>query len=390
MWVIACDPTAGPDNSTERTVEEGVEQVVNRGPDIPLPWSLHENVRIPPDLDGEVRFAQVTASDVAADGEGRIYILDTSGGRVLVFGRTGRVVGTVGRSGQGPGELGEPVALGVSAQGELAVYDYAAGGVRRWSVSGARSLQRLEAPFWGPGLAVAPWGLVYPAMGVEESDRRVVRLAVEGETRTGFLTEVAQPLVSVSFPSCGIAGPSMTPIFTPELRWSLADDVVVAAAGPEYRIDVFDGGVLVRTVARDVPPVPGSGDLARKAAGDGLQLTVPTPCRVPPEEVAATRGFAPVIPAISGLAVAPDGSIWVRRSEVPGRGEPPIDILGPDGGYLGTLPPGSPFPIAFAGRGRDYRTVSIRVSELGEADVVVYGVVRLPVTVEGGSAGRSQ
>jgi hypothetical protein len=365
-------------------VEDGIERVVNRGPDVPLPWSFHEESLIPPDLDGEVRFAQVEPSDVGADREGRVYVLDESGKRVVVFGRSGRLVGTVGREGSGPGELAEPVALGVSPDGEVAVYDWAAGGVRRWSVSGDRSLERLEEPFWGPGLSVAPWGLVYPSLAEEGSGRRVLRLTVQGETRTGVLAESTQPVVPVSFPSCGLEGQEMTPVFTPELRWSLGGDVVVAVTGPEYRIQVFDDGALARAVAREVPVRSASRDLALEAVGDGLQLTAPARCRVPPGEVVDAVGFAPAVPAISGIAVAPDGFIWVRRADPGGGADVGVDILDPDGVYVGTLPPGTPFPVAFSGRGRDYRVVSLRTSALGATEIVVHRIDRVPPHGEDG------
>jgi hypothetical protein len=371
--------------STERTVENGIERVVNRGPDVRLPWSFHEEFLIPPDLDGDVRFAQIEPSDLGADREGRVYVLDESGKRVVVFGRAGRMVGTVGRQGTGPGELAEPVALGVSADGEVAVYDWAAGGVRRWSLSGDRSLVRLEEPFWGPGLRVAPWGLVYRSLAEEEPGRRVVRLTVQGETRTGVLAETTQPVVRASFPSCGLEGPEMTPVFTPELRWSLGGEVVAAVTGPEYRIQVFDDGTLARTVVRQVPVRSASRDLALKAVGDGLQLTSPVRCRVPPGEVADAVGIAPVVPAISGLAVAPDGFVWVRRADPGGGADVDVDILDPDGAYVGTLPPGIPFPVAFAGRGRDYRAVSIRTSDLGSTEIVIHRIDRVPPDGEDGS-----
>ena len=82
------------------------------------------------------------------------------------------------------------------------------------------------------------------------------------------------------------------------------------------------------------------------------------------------------MPAISGLAAAPDGSIWVRRSQVTGEGEPSIDVYGPDGAYTGTLPPGSPFPVAFAGRATDYRVVSLKQADTGTIEIVLHDIVR--------------
>ena len=88
------------------------------------------------------------------------------------------------------------------------------------------------------------------------------------------------------------------------------------------------------------------------------------------------RGFAPVVPAISGLAVAPDGTLWVRRGRVNGEPEPAVDVYGADGEYTGTLPPGSPFPVAFAGRATAYRVVALEPTDTGSIDIVLYEIVR--------------
>jgi hypothetical protein len=70
------------------------------------------------------------------------------------------------------------------------------------------------------------------------------------------------------------------------------------------------------------------------------------PCSTPAEIRVDRKGVAPVLPGIAGIALSPDGSIWVRRGAV--RSEPHlIDIFDANGVYRGTLPPDSPFPVAF-------------------------------------------
>jgi len=390
LLTAACGQGDGSSSATDRRVEDGVESVVNRGPNVPLDWTFVDEVRIPPESDGMAGFADISASDVGADAEGRVYVLDRSGGRVVVFGRSGREVGRVGRPGSGPGELSEPEALGVSTDGELAVYDSGAGGVRRWSPSGERTFERLEAPFQGPDLGVASWGLVYPSLAGEGPDGRRVRLTVEADERTGFLTEVTQPTVRVSFPSCGRDAPPMPPIFSPGLRWSVGADAVVAATGPEYRILVFDRGSLARRIARDVPPISATRELAVREAAAGLRVAAPDGCLVLPEEVVEARGYDSVVPAISDLAVAPDGSIWVLRSVARGESDASVEVLRRDGSYLGTLPPGSPFPVAFAGRAADYRVVSLVTSEEGVTGVRVDRIDRSAAgSAAGGTRGGS-
>ena len=375
--VSACGPDSGSRPAIERSEEDGIEVVTVAGPRIPLEWTFQDTVVIPPEAEGEVRFTDVSPWEVGADREGRVYVLDTTGGRVVVFGRSGRFAGSVGRPGQGPGELSEPMALAVSADGDVAVYDYAAGGIARWGAAGeSLPLERPEATFWGPELGVAGWGLLYPALAADGRDGRVVRLVVVAETRTGVLAEMTQSTVLASFPNCGIGGLPVEPIFEPRLQWSIGGDIVAVTTGPHYEIEVFRKGVLERRISRRAEARAASRDLALQEVGDGLQLTAPVRCRVSATELVEARGFAATVPAISGLAVAPDGSLWVRRGLVRGEGEPAIDVHDPDGAYIGTLPAGSPFPVAFAGRAMDYRAISLRPVDTGATEIVVHRIVR--------------
>ena len=347
------------------------------GPDVPLAWTFATDVIIAPEGDGEVRFVEVSPWEVGADRDGRVYVLDRSGERVVVFGRSGRVVGSVGSGGEGPVALAEPLALAVSADGGVAVYDYAAGGTVLWGAGGeAPRLARVEAAFWGPGLGLAEWGVLYTALAAAGRDGRILRLVVAAGTRTGVLAELTRSTVTASFPRCGTEGIPVEPIFEPRLEWALGGDIVAVAAGPAYEIEVFRKGVLVRRISRDQKPRAANRELALQEAGDGLQLAAPVRCRVPPAELVDASGFAPIVPAISGLAVAPDGSVWVLRRLVKGEGEPSIDVLAPDGAYSGTLPPGSPFPVAFAGPAADYRVVSIRPTGTGVREIVVHRILR--------------
>ena len=380
LWVVlasACDPDSDPGTTVERSTEDGVERLTVRGSDTPLDWSFETRVTISPEADGEVRFTDVSPWEVGADREGRVYVLDGAGGRVVVFGRSGSVVGSVGRPGRGPGELSEPTALAVSADGEVAVYDHGAGGIARWGPSGELPpLERLEAAFWGPELELASWGFLYPSLAADGREGRLVRLVVKAETRTGTLAELTQTTVTASFPSCGLGGVPVEPIFAPQLQWALGGDIVAVVTGPRYEIEILRAGVLERRISRDEQPRPASRELALQEVAEGYELTAPVRCRISPTALVDARGFAPTVPAISGLAVAPDGSMWVRRGRVNGEGEPSIDVYGPDGTYTGTLPPRSPFPVAFAGQATDYRTVSLKPTDTGTIEIVLHDIVR--------------
>ena len=84
--------------------------------------------------------------------------------------------------------------------------------------------------------------------------------------------------------------------------------------------------------------------------------------------------FHPYVPVISAVRVTWEGSLWIERSMEPGTIESgPIDVLKPDGRYVGTLPAGQiKMPDAF---GPDGLAAFI---ETDEFDVPVITVRRLP------------
>ena len=84
------------------------------------------------------------------------------------------------------------------------------------------------------------------------------------------------------------------------------------------------------------------------------------------------QGHAPVLPAVGEIALAPDRSIWVRRGSVKGE-DPIVDVFDGDGTYLGTLPPGSPYPATFL---PDGSVVAIERDEMDIDRLVVYRVQR--------------
>lgn len=61
--------------------------------------------------------------DMAVDGAGGIYILDSGNQRIQVFGPDGKYLRTIGRRGQGPGEFENPNSISIDRQGNLHVLD---------------------------------------------------------------------------------------------------------------------------------------------------------------------------------------------------------------------------------------------------------------------------
>ena len=87
--------------------------------------------------------------------------------------------------------------------------------------------------------------------------------------------------------------------------------------------------------------------------------------------------FYAEVPVIAGVRATWDGTLWVQRSGEPGAEETGlIDVLSPDGRYLGTVAPDvCPMPDAFGPDGL------VAFVEADEFDVPVIVVRRLPPAI---------
>jgi hypothetical protein len=83
------------------------------------------------------------------------------------------------------------------------------------------------------------------------------------------------------------------------------------------------------------------------------------------------QGFEEFLPAIHAIKLSPGGEIWVERGLV--RGEPRIIDVFQDGRYMGTLPPGFPFPAAFP---EQDRILTVEHDEFDVPFLVSYGIRR--------------
>ena len=149
--------------------------------------------------------------------------------------------------------------------------------------------------------------------------------------------------------------PTATPIqlFVPTLRYDvLASGGIGVVDSSTYAVKLIDtDGQVSRILRRPLRPRSVTEDL-RSAQIERLTEVAETRVRsfrdrTDPDEfrrvlLEAIEGayFYPEIPAIRNLRTTWEGSLWVRRSgEEPGGPGGPIDVLKPDGRYLGTFDP---------------------------------------------------
>ena len=141
-----------------------------------------------------------------------------------------------------------------------------------------------------------------------------------------------------------------------------------------YAVKLAEAGAgVVRILTRPFQPEPVTGRMIRAERRRRVERLEQN--AQPGANLEARRRriaeleFHTELSVVRGLATTWDGHIWVlRRGEGP-LDDGPIDVLTPDGRYLGSYPAGTTgLPAAF---GPDGLVAFVEVSELGVQTVVV-------------------
>lgn len=351
--------------------------------------------------------------------EGRLHILDGDARQVIVVNPDGSHHLTFGTSGEGPGQFRMPTALGVLADGTVAVFDAGHRAFLLFDGTGAflRSVP-VAMEEGAPGTRVLPHG---PAGLVSVSRGFVIRttgsgpptlptsapvrrfdLGADGETITLHEAWIPPREMSGSMNLPARPGGMRVPggpglrAFEPQpLLAALPDGRLAVADTSTYRIRLLDPeGSELGELSRDIAPLPvGEREQEEERArrlqdleegrGPRMQIQIMGPGGAMSFDQSQLgdmmRGqiesmrFWPEIPVIRELSADTEGRIWVSRSGgVASAG--PTDLFGPDGAYLGTIPPdGLTAPDAF---GPDGLAAWIRLDEL---DVPYIEVLRVQV-----------
>lgn len=104
------------------TTKDGVPHVTNpaRPIETPSTFKLNEQWRVGGDDESDDVIFGVL-NDIATDGAGNVYLLDSQLDEVLVYSPSGEYLRSIGRSGEGPGEFRRPRALFITDDGRVAV-----------------------------------------------------------------------------------------------------------------------------------------------------------------------------------------------------------------------------------------------------------------------------
>ena len=367
-----------------------------------------------------------TVRTVAFDARGNLYLFDGAGGvrgpwldpRILVFDATGEFVREFGRAGEGPGEFDAPVTMAVGRDGSVVVSDIGHRGFQIFDEAG--TFVRMVRP----GLTAVPLlfamdmyarsdgvysspprsigAQVAAHTGAVQTSRPIVRLGLDGAAvRTdtvaaGWLPPLPQTADSdvegivvqgrrVSFRELGIG---QSTVFEPPLLMGvLPDGRVVFSDSTAYALKIARAGApMERVITRPLDPEPVTPAIQEAEIERQNAMGRPTTRMLqfpgPGGEVETTTidvpdpAFYPELPLIHKLSSTWEGRIWVQRRGSYPDTDGPIDILTPEGEYIGTIPAGTTaVPDAFGPGGL------AAFLELDEMDVATVVVRRLPTAV---------
>jgi hypothetical protein len=325
--------------------------------------------------DGREEEAFGGVADVAFDAAENLYVLDRLSARVVMFDSLGRFVRAFGKRGGGPGEFNLPQHMTTTASGEVAVSDI---GHRAVILFGADGRFRRTLPFAGPSVLIGgtfarhpQGGVVSRSMGNPASrdigafgDEVILWYPDRGAAPRPILTLRSARARRGNGSSMRMVQP---PVFSPVPRFAVLPTGGLAFVdSAAYRIKIVSPeGRVYRVLDRPIAPrrvTAADREMERRRqeaqlAPGRFSVVGPQGGPLPPSlQGTVARSlrndqFAPVIPVIQGLTIDPAGNLWIERSG-PAAGRPgPIDVVTPQGRYLGTLR-GAKLPAAFSAGGR--------------------------------------
>lgn len=373
-------------DDAERSVERdiavatdsaGVEMLALSATDHPFPDSLVEVQRITPADSGLGAFVGAWAGSVATNGVDRIYVLARDDAQIVVFDDQGTPLARWGRRGGGPGELEFADGLLVNDDGTVEVYDFARTAFVRFAPDGTvlptRSLPRDSMGSPNSTARAAGEAFVFSRRRQVSDSATTDYVLTTASDTTLLATQTVKVTPNVAFQSCLVRLSGMEPYFSPVMSLARAPDRWAVQKGETRRVEWYDGPRLASVWSRpSAAPRPSTIALLEQELAQGFQLRFGTEsCTVPTEEVATAIGMAEYLPALRRIAVAPDGTLWAERYE-PKQATPRVDVIAPDGRYLGTID-GRGAPMAFLRGGR-----AIYTEEDDQTGIVELVVLQLP------------
>ena len=360
------------------------------GPDVMLD-AVTEEVFTVGSVVGDAWDAFGSVSSVAFDREGNLHIFDSQAEHILVVGRDGSLLRTVGGRGEGPGEFSNASSAIVTRDGSYSVLGFSQVDLFDPGGTFVRRV-RMDAVLFS-GLALPDGRLVASsfvsmdastraASSPEEEGRPIHLIPLDGTEPEVLYTAWVLPEDSdeddFDLDASRTLRMSAGRAFEPGLYYDVLTDGRLALADSiGYRVKLIglDGsvtGVIERPIAPlavDDAIMEAERERYREATAELESLQ--TSFQVEREGV-EELAFADEVPVIGDVEVDWEDRVWVTRRRADGARDGPIDIVTPDGRYIGTLAAdGLRTPRAFGPDGL------LAYVERDELDVPTVRVIRL-------------
>ena len=346
---------------------------------------------------------------VAFDPAGNLLVFDRlvfQDRRIFLVGPDGRLIREIGRSGEGPGEFGEAVATAVMMDGRVVVADLSRRGYHLFGADGEfeRMVRMPGSPSaWGMGLIRAQPGadaiISVPGQATTAtmtagafrgpillpSSLTIERTILSGEwSETDTIAEAWLPPTGlededettqrnfIPMPTAAL------PELSPQVNWGVLPDGRVAFSdSTTWTVKIAEAGAgVVRILKRPFQPEPVTGRMIRADKDRRLRRLEEGGSADRVERMRRTienKDYYHELSVVRGVEVTWDGRIWVLRWGAEPRSDGPIDVVTPDGRYVGSYPAGTTaLPVAF---GPDGLVAFIETDELGVQTVVVKRVL---------------
>ena len=349
-------------------------------------------------------------SGIAFDGASNLYLLDgtrmESSARIVVVDPTGRFVREFGRAGDGPGEFRAATQLVVWEDGQVLVEDMMHAGYHVFSPAGD-FVRMVREGGEGLGFAMARRPSLRPERTgtrtlIDRSRRTIQRVDMSSEEVEDRVLVEAWAPVEDDGPRSGDLEDMIREEwgFEPDLLFdAIPSGGVAFSDSSAWAIKLADeSGTVSRILRRPIRPLAVTEEMEqvereRRLEAESNRTVTQRGSPPPPSvlemmdrmrslarEAIEDMRFFPEVPVIAAVRATWDGSLWVQQSTEPGSDEPgPIDVIAPDGRYLGTLATGTTMlpdmPDAF---GPDGLIAFIGADEF---DVPVITVRRLPPAI---------
>ena len=371
----------------DRLLDADFEEVYRVGAVAGEDWETFGNVR-----------------DLAFDRAGNLYVVDIQGARIVVVNPEGGFLRQLGGVGRGPGEFDQhnttSIRIAVLSDGRTVAFD------QRFSLFGPDGefertvrlrdgamifMPRLDVDRRGEGvLATGEVQIIDIAMLRGRADDTLPQPEYRHVVRMN-LTDNEASLDTVAH--AWLPPGEATGFIPPLIAGALPRGGVAYTDSSAYAIKVMGAdGRLERVLTRPFVPEPVTdrirqeererrlrgleGDPLGAGRAGGRRGAVMSGMTDAMRAQAQSMEFYPVVPVVRGLRTSWEGRIWVQRRGEEPVSDGPVDVLTPDGRYLGTFSAdGMSMPGAFGPGGL---AAFVEVDELGVQTVVVR---RLPEAI---------